>query len=683
MLRRRVLFILLALTLLTLSCSLVTGIPTPTETSPLTEAPSTAAPTTETVTVPANNITDITPKLNELGGQPCAEVPDFTCVTLHVPLNHFDTSNTETIDVVFAVLPASGERYGMYVQAFPGGPGGEGISNAGVSWFNDSILQHFDIVYFDQRGVGLSSPLACPKAYAADFLHYLNEVDTQGAEGYDTPSEQQAAIDSARTFDESCVAEIGIDPAKLNFYGTDQVAEDIETFRQTIGDEKFWMYGVSYGTGVTETYAAAHADHLAGMILDGTQNLTLTGEEGAFSQEKAFDKVLQAVLKACDADQNCAADLGGDALSVYDNLAKQIAAQPIAYNYPLPSGDKIQRTFTFNQLEFTTAYQMYSLGGRRLFLRALAAAKQGDMVPMARLLYKQANLDPTTGAYVGDPTFSDTMFYDVLCTDDSFYGGTPEERVAKIIQAGQASNGTVPRLDGSVYTGLYCAYWPSAPKQAVHKQPLVAEGVPTLVLNATLDPATPFEEGKFVYEHLADGYHIYVDGGRHAIYGFGEQCPDSYVQNFLVNGQVPPQRETVCHWDPSVVSAYVPLMAKDVSAYQDPLQILTVTYVEIQLMPEYYYSYLKKDETVGCPNSGSFTFGPSDAGVSYQFDSCSFTNGFIMSGTGSYDFNSSVFSLNVDVSGVKKGSLAYTYNNTDGSIAVTGEYGGEQIDLKR
>jgi len=41
--------------------------------------------------------------------------------------------------VVFGVLPASGERYGMFIQAFPGGPGGEGISSAYWSYFDESV----------------------------------------------------------------------------------------------------------------------------------------------------------------------------------------------------------------------------------------------------------------------------------------------------------------------------------------------------------------------------------------------------------------------------------------------------------------------------------------------------------------------------------------------------------------
>ncbi|MBK9207067.1 MAG: alpha/beta fold hydrolase [Anaerolineales bacterium] len=417
---------------------------------------------------------DMAAKLEALGGTACEENPDFTCVTIQVPLNHFDAANTETLDVVFAVSPATGERYGMYVQAFPGGPGGEGISSGGLGWYPDAILEHYDIVYFDQRGIGLSNPLSCPNTYKSDFTGYLNSSDEAGVEGLDTPEEQQEAIESARSYAEACVAEIGIDPAKLAFFGTDQVAEDIESFRAAIGDDKFMMYGVSYGTAVAQTYAAAHPEHLSGLVLDGTIDLTLNGEEGALSQEKAFDKVLVAALEACNADEACAADMGGDAVAVYDKLAKQISETPIKYEFPLPSGEKVERIFNFNQWESTAAYQLYSLSGRMLYLRALAAANRGDMIPMARLAYQNLTLDPATLEYLGDDTFSDTMFLGVLCTDDSFFSGTQDEKIEQTIAAGQASNGTVPRLDGSVYTGLSCAFWPGSPTEVVTTEPLVA-----------------------------------------------------------------------------------------------------------------------------------------------------------------------------------------------------------------
>jgi pimeloyl-ACP methyl ester carboxylesterase len=672
---RKKFLLVAAIGIFIMSCNFLMPTKTP------TPADTTVAPVTET---PAAGVGEISAKLEALGGKACEENPDFTCVTIKVPLNHFDTANTETLDVVFAVAPAKGKRMGMFIQAFPGGPGGEGVSTGGLNWFSDAILEHYDIVYFDQRGIGLSNPLSCPKAYAANFMDYLNSSDKAGLEGYDTPAEQKKAIDDARVYAQNCVAEIGIDPAKLAFFGTDQVAEDIESFRQAIGDDKFMMYGVSYGTAVAETYAAAHPDHLSGLVLDGTIDLTLNGEQGAFSQEKAFDKVLVATLQACNADKACAADMGGEAVAVYDKLAKQISKQPVDYEFPLPTGEKVKRTFTFNQWEYTAAYQMYSLSGRMLYLRALAAANHGDFVPMARLEYQQLTIDPATFTYLGDNTFSDTMFTDVLCTDDSFFAGTPDEKAAQTIAAGQASNGTVPRLDGSVYTGLSCAFWPSSPKGVITTKPLTADGVPTFVLDATMDPATPFEEGKAVYSHLSDGYLLYVEGGRHSIYGFGYDCPDKYISDFMVDGTLPQKRETLCsEWGSDVIRAYEPLIAKDTSAYANVLDTFHAIDTEIQLQPEYFYGSFTEDVSVACPFGGSLTFGPSDAGEAYKFDNCAYIQGFILNGSGSYDYDKSITTFDTKVTGVKEGSLIYTNNTADGTSSVTGDYGGETISLSQ
>jgi pimeloyl-ACP methyl ester carboxylesterase len=496
----------------------------------------------------------MTQRLKELGAERCASNPDFYCVTINVPLNHFDASNSESIDVVFAVSPAQGERYGMYVQAFPGGPGGKGISYASTYYFPSDIVDHYDLVFFDQRGLGLSNPLECKTAYASYFQWYLNINDTAGQEGFDTPEEQKTAEDTAKSFVDACVSEMGIDPTKLQYFRTDQVAEDIETFRQAIGDDKFMLYGVSYGTSVAQAYARAHADHLDGLILDGTQDTTQSGDQTAFSQWEAFNLVLSEVFKACDADSSCSKGMGGSSQAAYEAVQQKLADAPVEFDYPLSNGSSVKRTFTFNMLDFTTSYQLYGLQSRTELMRAIASAKAGDWTALANLYYGNSNVDPETDQYVGDSSFSDTMYYVVWCSDDAYYSGTPEEREAKMMQEGQKLNGMNPPLDLDVLQlGLTCPLWPSAPSSPANLPPLKAEGVPTIVLDATLDPATPFHEGKSVYENLADGYFIYVNGGVHGIYGRGVDCPDKYVNDFLLNGTLPDQRETVCDWGDAVI----------------------------------------------------------------------------------------------------------------------------------
>ena len=353
------------------------------------------------------------------------------------------------------------------------------------------------------------------------------------------------------------------------------------------------------------------------------------------------------------------------------------------YNFPLPSGETAIRTFTFNELEYTVAYQLYSRSDRMTLMRALAYANRGDIVPMARLLNSAASLDPATGEYLGDPTFSDTMFDSIHCTDNTYFSGTPDERIAQTIQDGQSSNGTVPRLDGSVYTGVMCALWPSNPAAPMTAAPLRAEGVTTLVLNATLDPATPFEEGKAVYQNLADGYHIYVEGGVHSIYGWGESCPDALVTDFLVDGNPPAQRETVCQWDDPVITSYFPILARNASDYADPLSLLIAVDDEITFTPEYRDSSFIEEESFGCRYGGTFTFGPSDAGEDLRFENCAFLEGFVITGTGSYDYDAGLFTLEMQVTGTQSGNLTYVRDDNAGTYSLKGAYGGQDIDLSQ
>ncbi|MBK9210929.1 MAG: alpha/beta fold hydrolase [Anaerolineales bacterium] len=252
-------------------------------TSP-TPIPTAAAESTVSVT--ESPATESVTGLEGLGGVPCPD-SDFTCVTLTVPLNHFDPNDSRTLDVVFAILPATGERKGMFVTV-TGGPGTAGLTSADgyTAAFDPAIPEHFDIVFFDQRGVGQSGGLQCVQAAT---MFYLASWDTSTVEG------ENALLETARIFSNDCVTEMG-NPEILPYLGTEQAVEDLEFFRQVMGDEKIWLYGESYGTQYSQMYAAAHPDHLAALVLDGTVDLTLSGVEYYKQQATAFNDVLKLTL---------------------------------------------------------------------------------------------------------------------------------------------------------------------------------------------------------------------------------------------------------------------------------------------------------------------------------------------------------------------------------------------------
>ncbi len=88
--------------------------------------------------------------LAQLGGVPCPNDSAFTCVTLTVPLDHFHPADQRTLDVVFAVLPATGQRRGLFVTV-TGGPGTTGLAYADsyTGGFDPAIPEQFDLVFFD------------------------------------------------------------------------------------------------------------------------------------------------------------------------------------------------------------------------------------------------------------------------------------------------------------------------------------------------------------------------------------------------------------------------------------------------------------------------------------------------------------------------------------------------------
>ncbi len=616
--------------------------------------------------------------LEEMDGYPCSDESDFTCVNINVPLDYFNKDSKETTVVVFGVLPATGTSKGMFVTVV-GGPGGSGLSSADsyTSAFDESITENFDIVFFDQRGVSASGNIQCAQA-AANFYR----EDWRAS----TPEEEAYLLKVAKTFSDDCVKEMG-DTRLLPYLGTDQAIRDLDSFRQAIQDhgsataEKFWIYGESYGTQFVQTYAAEFPEHIAAMIIDGVVDLTLTGQDYYREQAQAFYDTMETTLKACNEDEVCAADVGGDAVAAYEELSAKLTEKPAKFNFPLPSGEMVEREFSLADLETSVTGYIYSETPRAIMLRALAAAAtQDDLAPMARILYDSLYMDPTTLEAIPDPSYSDAVYYGVECNDYYYPGNTPDEAGKAYIDAGNKIDETLPHFASLYYGDIPCPYWPVRTTNPDRPKPLTAEGFTSLVLGATADPATPYNQGVEVYKRLADGYLVSMEGGAHIIFGRGDACVDDLVTDFLVNGTPPAQRETVC--EGVVYDPYMPIPAMEAQDYADPLEAMVAVDNEINFLPEFYDWDWETPTSVGCTYGGVLSFETSDTGVAFNFNSCAFSKGFTLEGTGAYVDESGDFTITVTVSGVKEGNLVYTHLS-DNSITLTGEYGGEAIDLSQ
>ena len=607
--------------------------------------------------------------LQTLGGFDCFEDGIFTCVTIDIPLDHFNPSDTRTIPVTFAVLPASGVRKGMFVTA-TGGPGYSGIASADsyTAAFDPSIPEAFDIVFFDQRGIALSGHQTCPNAANVYYQQDARAI---------TPAQEAALKKTAKTFSTDCVNEVS-DPGLLPYLGTNQAVEDLEYFRQLVGDEKFWLYGESYGTQFSQTYAALHSDHLAGLILDGTVDLTLDGIEFYSQQARAFSDTLVASLSACNNDPACGKDMLGNAVKAYDQLESKLSRKSISFKFPLAKGGFANRKFSLTNLEFVVASQMYSESDRMMFTRALAAfTSNQDLIPLARLLYLDMGVDPQTLDIIPYPFYSDAVFFGVECQDYGYPGDSPNEKANNYLDAADPFESSIPYLASIIYGDLPCAYWPGATSDLTRPNYLLADGVTTLVLGATADPATPVGNGISVYEHLADAYLITQAGGPHVIFGRGNECPDALVTDFLVNDVVPAERETVC--EGYVADDHMPLAPRSATGFKNPHKALSSIETEIYYLPEFYY-WDGEPASIGCNYGGTLGFTSNNAGTKTEFvlKKCALVKNFILTGTGSYNVNNDRFVLNVTTTGRWICDLKYVRKGE--AINITGKCDGKLLN---
>ena len=233
--------------------------------------------------------------------RPC---PDsiFTCVTLPVPRDHAQPGGA-TFKVTFAIHRAAhSPRKGVFVTV-TGGPGTSGIAAADsyTAAFDPAIVDDYDLVFFDQRGVGRSQALQCPEAALA-FYDFPGDPSQDLAHGL-------RYAGASKTFAHDCVAETGSTIGRLRLFSTAQAVEDLEAFRAWLGAPKIDLYGESYGTQFVQAYAAAHPDRLHSLFVDGPVDLTLTGLQFLREQAHAFDTVLSMTLDTCSADSACRADV--------------------------------------------------------------------------------------------------------------------------------------------------------------------------------------------------------------------------------------------------------------------------------------------------------------------------------------------------------------------------------------
>jgi pimeloyl-ACP methyl ester carboxylesterase len=564
-----------------------------------------------------------------------------------VPVDH-DGGSHATIWIVYAVHHAEGPPLGTLAIAV-GGPGGSGLDSSLdiIDGLDDELVRRWDLLFFDQRGVGASEGRDCPRA----GFTYATSVPGAAA---------------AKAFAEACVTEAGVDPTTLARYGTRQAAEDLDSIRDRLGIERLVLYGESYGTELAQVYAAAHPDRLSALILDGAVDLTLPANQFWIEAAKGFAKTLTDTLDACAADRGCHADVSQPG-QTYDSLLRGID-NPVEVSFADPDG--VVRDHSLEAAAFESAVDalLYEPAGRMLIQRAVAAAARGDNVPAARLVDSLGS-----GEGIGVSSFA---YHAITCADYRVSPTADAGDVQAVEQAGIAAGVGFVRTD-EVYTGQFpCLFWPFQPADGARPAPLTTTPFPVFVLGATDDPITPVGQARAIAGRLSDAYLIVTRGGAHVTFGRADACVEAPILGFLLNGRRPGARSIEC--DGSVAEPYVPLSPRSASEFEDALDAMTVVENELFADPDYVLWDGAEEVRIGCRAGGFVSITPATLQDAIRFVDCAFVPGFALTGSGSYVFASSAVSWSVTA---PDGKLDYL--SEDDGRHVSGTWKGQPVDLTR
>ncbi|WP_426242814.1 alpha/beta hydrolase [Nocardioides sp. LHG3406-4] len=440
---------------------------------------------------------------------------DFECSALTVPVDYADPGG-DTVEISLLKVPAAKpqERVGSLVVN-PGGPGAPGTSYAAAAdrVFRDRLTDHFDIVGFDPRGTGRSSPVDCLTDDELDAYLATDPVP-------DTPAENAEVVGWVDRFGSGCAKRSDDIVAHVT---TIEAARDMDVLRAALGDEQLDYLGASYGTKLGATYADLFPDRVGHFVLDGAVDVSLGSRQLSLDQAAGFEKALRAYVQNCiDSTDSCfLGDTVDQGLAAIVDLVDRIDAQP------LPTDT--DRELTVGNAFYGIVAPLYNRDYWFLLSAALRSAEGGDGAGLMEL----ADLYASRGAE-GYTDNSAEAIYAINCLDDPF-AIEPSEVPAQYAAFEKAS----PTFGRIFAWGLIGCGGIQVTSSEPARDIRAAGAASIVVVGTTRDPATPYKWAEALAAELESGVLVSRDGDGHTGYNAGNACVDEAVEAYLVDDVVP------------------------------------------------------------------------------------------------------------------------------------------------
>ncbi|HUQ57708.1 alpha/beta hydrolase [Lentzea sp.] len=433
-------------------------------------------------------------------------LPDLECGTLSVPLDYRKPEGRKTEVMISRLASKSQEKRRGVLLTNPGGPG-EGLTFPfflKALGMPRSVLDAYDVIGMDPRGIGYSSPATC------------DLTEEQMAAGSVPPyavtqADVRKRADETKKMAEQCLKSSTAD--ELPYNTTANIARDLDRVRAALGERKASFLGYSYGTYLGSVYATLFPKTSDRVVIDS--NLPATGwdVEGGRLFGRGVEDTFPDFAKWAAAHPEY--DLGTTPAQVrakYFDLAGRLDAKPSAEGV----NGQIFRLLTFTGLYAT---------GDAAFSKMAAQWKALDTGT------------PLPPEEVPDVPRVESLIsgrLHVICGDSEWPSSvrTYERNVA-------VDRVRHPMFGAAAANIQPCAFWP----KPVEKQVLPSGRGPrnVLMVQNERDPATPLAGARSTRRAFGDrAAMITVDQGGHGAYLIGKnRCANDRVSAYLLDGQRP------------------------------------------------------------------------------------------------------------------------------------------------
>lgn len=441
---------------------------------------------------------------------------EFQCATIKVPLD-YRAPGGKRIDLAISRISSTGpgKRHGVLLSN-PGGPGGQGIYMplALQEELPEAALRKYDLIGFDPRGVGRSTPVTCDLTPEEEnwLRPYKKETFTKD-------------VAWARKVADKCREKSG---AVLPHITTRNTARDVDLLRAVLGEKKISYLGYSYGTYLGAVYTQLFPGRADRFVLDSAvdparawRGMVQWWAEGA---EPAFDR--WTGWAAARSETYGLGDTPKKVDRTFWELVARAEEQPIELDGLLITGDDIRggmRGAVFSPQSATEAFVELkkAADGRTASAKKLAAFTGSAGTGTAREAAEVPQDNMTAS------------FWAVVCGDNSAAWPRNPERYR---QDAIADKGRYPLFGDFASSIKPCAFW----NRSVEPATEVDNKAGSLIVQNEWDSQTPLPSAQALHKDLKRSRMVTVLGGEgHGVYPSGNACTDGTVTGYLLTGKLP------------------------------------------------------------------------------------------------------------------------------------------------